>query len=146
MIFPAQLAFGVWFLKTFGKRKYAADLKEKLDCCKEGTIGRELLSFMTKNGFDFVPHYEKHDMKHVILGYKPKPDDELRMQAFMFGNAGFSFTSVTMAAMFIIWTPGMWKDFKTHFQKGKKVKPIGHFTIEDLMDKNLIQFRKEIGL
>lgn len=146
IIFPNQLAFGVSFLKTFAKNEYTSNLKTKLKECAEGTIGAELLKFMNNHGFDFVPHYEKHDLKHVILGYKTNPNDEMRMQAFMFGNSGYSPIITLISLSFLIWTPEMWKDFKTHFQRGKKVSSLGNVKVDSVMHENLKAFRQKIGL
>ena len=146
IIFPNQLAFGVWFLKTFAKNEYTSNLKSRLKKCEKGTIGAELLKFMDSHGFDFVPHYEKHDLKHVILGYKTNPNDEMRMQAFMFGNSGYPPIITLISLSFLIWTPEMWKDFKTHYNRGKQVTPLGNVKVDAVMNENLEAFRKQIGL
>lgn len=146
IIFANQLSFGVFFLKLFGNRNYTKALTISLKHCKEGTIGKELWYFLQKNKFELVPYYEKHDLKHVILGYDTDPADEMRMQAFMFGNCGFPVFISIVYVFFVIWTPEMWKDIATHYKMGKLVKPLKNYRIEDIGEQNLRKFQNEIGL
>lgn len=146
VMFPKQLAFGVFFLKLFGKKNYCKQLKIRLLDCEAGTVGHELKGFMDTNGFEFVPHYEKHDLKHVLLGYGITAPEEMCMQAFMFGNAGFRPAITLITFSFLIWTPDAWHDLPYHFLVGRFAKPVGGLRVEDLADRNLLELRQEIGL
>ncbi len=146
VIFPAQLEFGTKILRFFGDQKKYDRLQIQISELPDGTIGKELHRMMEKNGINFVPWYEKHDLKHLVLGYLPTAPDEMRMQAFMFGNAGFSVFSIFTFSIFLIWTPDVWHDLPRHFRLGKKCKPIGGLKIEEVMYRNLEGFRREIGI
>ena len=146
LIFPTQLAFGVFFLKLFGDvRKARADF-EALEHCPDGTIGQGIWQMLNGGQYEPVPFYEKHDLKHVLLGYPPAACDEMRMQAFMFGNAGFSLSSLVMFGMFVVWTPEVWLELPYHFRVGQLTKPVGDWEIADFKNKKVSELRLEIGL
>ncbi len=146
VFFPNQLAFGVFFLNLFGDKNYCRNLKVVLKRCPQGSFGHRLLDFMEEHGFDFVPWYEKHDMKHVLLGYGATAPEEMYMQAFMFGNAGFKPLVTIITLTFLIWTPDAWKDLPFHFMVGRMSKPIGNLVLEDIAESDLEELRNEIGL
>ena len=102
--------------------------------------------FFERNGFDFVPYYEKHDLKHVLLGYDAAAPEEMCMQAFMFGNAGFRPFIKLFTIIFLIWTPDAWRELPYHFLIGRFTKPIGGLRVEDLAHRDLQAVRNEIGL
>ena len=56
----------------------------------DGTLGKDIANCLEKNNLRFVPNYESHDLKHVLLDFKMTPVDEIRMQAFMLGNGNYS--------------------------------------------------------
>ncbi len=146
VVFPKQLAFGVFFLNLFGDRKYCDSLKNKIDNCSENTVGFHLKKFMEHNKFEFVPWYENHDMKHVILEYKATASDENCMQAFMIGNSGFRPITTFLAILFCIWTPDVWKDLPYHFLIGRLTKPVNKLNIEETIYEDLNEIRKRIGI
>ena len=146
VMFPKQLAFGVFFLKLFGDKNYCKQLKIKLLQCPNNTVGHEMLCFLTTNGFELVPYYEKHDMKHVLLGYGTSATEEMYMQAFMFGNAGFQPIGTLIFLSFLVWTPYILSELPYHFLIGRFTKPVGGLRVEDLAHCNLLELRQEIGL
>ncbi len=146
VIFPRQLAFGVFFLQLFGDRQRCKQLKIRLQDCPEGSVGCELLRLMERHGIHFVPWYERHDLKHLLLGYRLEACDEMRMQAFMFGNAGFS-PFITLATLtFLLWVPDAWRDLPRHYFIGKMTRPIGGLNVEQVAHRNLEELRRELGL
>ena len=146
VIFARQLAFGVFFLNLFGDKKESRRLFESLEYCAEGTLGHSVWHMLHSKHLDFVPGQENHDLKHALLGYRQEAPEEMRMQAFMFGNAGFSLFSVSTYLSFIIWTPDVWRDLSYHYYCGRLTKPIGHWHIEAFAHRNLEELRLEIGL
>lgn len=144
--FPGQLAFGVFFLNLFGNRKRTRALLHALEPCPEGSLGRGIWLFLHERGLELVPGYERHDLKHVLLGYRAYPPDEMRMQAFMFGNAGFSLAHTLIFLSFVVWTPEVWLELPYHFRVGRLTRPIAHWTIEYFAHRDLADLRAEIGL
>ena len=146
VIFARQLAFGVFFLKLFGDKQASRRLFKSLEHCGVGTLGHSVWHMLHSRNRVFVPGHENHDLKHALLGYRQEAPEEMRMQAFMFGNAGFSLFSVITYLTFIIWTPDVWRDLHYHYYCGRFTKPIGHWHIETFAHRNLEELRLEIGL
>jgi hypothetical protein len=145
-LFRIQISFGIWILNTFGNKKYCQQLRALIYRAPSGSIGHEINSFLIANRLELVPHYEHHDFKHAILNFNSEPEDEMKMQAFMFGNSGFSVTSLAIYGLFILYTPEMWFDMPYYYRLGKLCKNIGEFTPEELCDKDMVLFRKYIGI
>ncbi|MBI3235655.1 MAG: hypothetical protein HYZ42_16730 [Bacteroidetes bacterium] len=145
-LFRIQITFGIWILNTFGNKVYAAKLQKLIEQSPEESIGHEIHLFFKKYQLAFVPHYEHHDFKHVILEFDSEPEDEMRMQAFMFGNSGFSFTAVIIYAMFVFYTPEMWFEIPYYYRMGKRCNNLSDFTPEELCSKNLKEFRTYMQL
>lgn len=143
--FPRQLAFGVYFLRLGGDEREAARRVERWRTLPEGTIGRELVRFLDAGGLTLVPRYERHDLKHAILGYSQSPADEMRMQAFMTGNAGWRLES-WLALLFLPWTPDAWADLPRHHWTGRNTRRISGLDLEQAVRWNLHEYRQQIGL
>jgi hypothetical protein len=145
-IFHQQLAFGVFFLKLFGQRHQTHQLFVSLENYQEGTLGKEIWHMLCKKEYELVPYYEKHDLKHVLLGYPQAAGDEMKMQAFMFGNAGFKLPMVFISMIFVIWTPEVWLEMPYHYRVGQLTKSVGGWKIEDYAHRNVAELQQEIGL
>lgn len=146
VLFARQLAFFVFFLNIFGHKKRVNEELSVLQYCAPGTLGQKIWEMMQANNLEFVPWYEHHDMKHALLGYPQHAPDEMRMQAFMFGNAGFSPFYVFIFAIFVIWTPDAWSSLSYHYRCGQYTAPIGGWRILDFAHRDLAELRLEIGL
>lgn len=144
--FTKQLAFGVFFLRYFGNEEKCKRLTEELSQFPNGTVGRTLYQKMKNQNITFVPYYESHDLKHVLLGYDMEAGQEMQMQAFMFGNSGFSLWYTLITLSFLIWTPEVWSSLPYHYRVGKHCASIANWTVEQVAAKNLQELRHEIGL
>lgn len=145
VMFPRQLAFGVWFLQWIHDREAAKALPGRLAPLPRGSIGHALLQFVQANGLKFVPGYERHDLKHVLLGYGLDAPDEMRMQAFMTGNAGWSIESA-LALLFVVWTPDVWRELPQHYRAGKLARPLRGWRILEVAGRDLAEARRALGL
>jgi hypothetical protein len=146
VLFPRQLAAGTFFLNLTGSRRRRRLLMAHLEQCPEGSLGRGVWLLLRQNGYEPVSRYEDHDLKHVLLGYRQEPEDEIRMQAFMFGNAGFSVFSVLTFLMFVVYTPGVWAELPFHYRSGALAAPIGHWTLETHGDCDLSDLQEQMQL
>lgn len=146
VLFPKQLSFGIFFLNLTGTKQARSQLMQRLAHCPEHSLGHEVWAMLHRNGHDLVRHYESHDLKHVLLQYEQEPEDEIRMQAFMFGNSGFSLFSVVTFLMFVIYTPRVWRELPYHYRIGQNTAPIGHWTLEKYADYNVDDLRAKINL
>jgi len=144
--FKKQLAFGVFFLKLLGNQEKCKLLKNNMAVLAKDTLGHQLYLAMTKHQFNFVPYYESHDLKHILLDYDIEAGQEMQMQAFMFGNCGFSIRYSLITLSFLVWTPEVWSSLPYHYRVGKHCRPIAKWTVEQVAIKNLQELRQEIGL
>ena len=112
----------------------------------QNTLGKHLHQLMAQRKLELVPWYEDHDMKHALLGYEMEAPEEMKMQAFMFGNAGFPVFIIIVTFFFMIWTPEMWPDFRYHYKIGELVKPLKNWKLEYYMAHDLLALRREIGI
>jgi hypothetical protein len=96
----------------------------------EGTVGRDIARCLDDNKLRLVPHFESHDLKHVLLGFKMTVVDELRLQAFMIGNGNRTVASFVIFA-FAVLLPDQWPSFLREFHRGRKALPISSWTIEE---------------
>lgn len=146
VIFDRLLAFGIFFLNLFGDRQKAKAQMAMLENCAENTLGCAVLTMMRAKNLEFVPWYENHDLKHALLGFRQEAPQEICMQAFMFGNSGFSLFSVFTFLLFVIWTPDVWQELPYHYRCGRLTAPVGHWRIEDYAHRDLKALRLEISL
>lgn len=145
-IFENQLRLCISVLRLFGDTKKVSSEQLSLKDCEEGSIGKGLYKFLKSNGLHLVPWYEAHDLKHVILGYGVTPPEEMKMQAFMFGNSGFSWVITPIYCSFVIWTPSVWRELLYHFKMGLYTKNIGYDTIDSVKNLTLEAYKRLIGL
>jgi len=97
----------------------------------DGTLGKDIANCLEKNGLHLVPHYESHDLKHVLLDFKMTPVDEIRLQAFMLGNGNHSIPSYAIFIFGALLLPDMWRTFFYDYKNGQRSKPIKNWTIEE---------------
>jgi ubiquinone biosynthesis protein Coq4 len=146
VLFSKQLSFGIFFLNLSGTKQARIQLMDRLAHCPERSLGREVWAMLHRNGHDLVRHYESHDLKHVLLEYEQEPEDEIRMQAFMFGNSGFSLFSIVTFLMFVIYTPRVWRELPYHYRIGRNTVPIGHWTLDMYAEYKVDDLRAQINL
>lgn len=146
IIFTTQLNIAVSVLNFFGDRSKCRRLMKEMAGSPDNTLGKALYKIMGENNLELVPWYKEHDLKHALLGYKMEAPDEMRMQCFMWGNAGFSLFTTVITIFFIIWTPEMWPDARHHYRAGKLVKNVTRYRLESSIYLDLSEVRKEIEL
>lgn len=145
-MYVRQVKFGAWVLSSFSSHERRIGLEKIIAQCVPGTIGYEVRQFMAINGFQFVPRCEGHDFKHILLGFESEPFDEMRMEAFTYGNTGITLTSLIIYAMFLPYVPEIWLELPKYYQVGRAVKSITQYPIEELAVMDLHTFRASVGL
>ncbi len=115
-------------------KKYSAKQLDLLQNKKPGTVGFDLAQLLSENELTVIPRFEDHDLKHLILGYGMSSMEEIRMQAYLFGNGNRSpFCLIFLASGFIF--PEEWKSFYAAFQKGRCAPNILQLNVSDCMDE-----------
>jgi len=98
----------------------AAELK----CFPAGTLGNDLVNFLEAKKLQLLPHYAKHDIKHILLQYDTTDEGEVCLQCFMLGNGHMSFPVAATVIYGFVTMPEYWKKFRIAFQRGRKCMPI----------------------
>ena len=96
-----------------------------------GTVGREIADTLDRKGYELLPFFADHDMKHIVLGYDMTEADELRMQLYMIGNGNRSLACLLPTMVSIPFYPRLWREISRHYQSGKAGKPITHLRLAE---------------
>jgi ubiquinone biosynthesis protein Coq4 len=99
----------------------------------EKTLGNELFHFLTQNHFTYLPHFETHDVKHVLLNYGVSGKEEACMQFFYLGNRHYSMATIISAIASFILLPEYIFSFRKAFLRGRKAKSIGKISLGELL-------------
>ena len=113
---------------------------------ENGTLGKEIVTCLDNHGLTFVPNYESHDLKHVLLDYKMTAEDEIRMQAFMLGNGNYTIPCFAILIFGAILLPDLWPTFYKDYRKGRNSIPISKWTIEDYAKSNSSELRLKLNI
>lgn len=108
------------------------------------TIGNKVSRCLVSNKLDLIPVFENHDLKHIILDYDMTPVDEIKLQAFMFGNGNHSLPCITILLFGMLLLPDEWSNLYCEFQKGKNSIPISHWKLDELAKENFITIKSQI--
>jgi len=100
--------------------------KEELQAFPEHTIGKELLAFLEQRNLQLLPHYAKHDIKHILLEYDTTDEGEVCLQCFMLGNRHLSFPVLATVLYGILTMPEYWSRFRKAFARGRRSMPIAN--------------------
>ena len=132
------------FQRLYGRAPAGIRLAE-LQSLPPGTLGRGVADLLARHGLQLIPHYEDHDLKHVLLGYDMTPEDELKLKAFTLGNGDWSLTCVGFL-LFAVLTPEGWPGLLRHYRRGSQVPPVFHWKLVDYAAHDLARLRQSIGL
>ncbi len=130
-IIKKSFHLSVWTIEQFHDTAVYEQKARQLQKLPDGTLGKDIANCLEKNNLRLVPNYESHDLKHVLLGFKMTPDDEIRMQAFMLGNGNYSIPSFAIFLFGAMLLPDLWTTFYKDYKKGLNSKPIKTWTIEE---------------
>lgn len=145
IIAPARPSFLIpIFQRLYGRAPGGIQLAA-LQSLPPGTLGRGVADLLTCHGLQLIPHYEDHDLKHVLLGYDMTPEDELKLKAFTLGNGDWSLTCVGFL-LFAVLTPEGWPGLLLHYRRGRRVPPVFRWKLADYAAHDLAALRQSIGL
>ena len=89
-----------------------------------GTLGFDLIHFVENRNLKLLPHYAKHDIKHILLQYDTTDEGEVCLQCFMLGNGHISFPVAATVVYGFVTMPEYWKKFRMAYRRGKQSIPI----------------------
>jgi len=89
-----------------------------------GTLGFDLVCFLEEKKLKLLPHYAKHDIKHILLEYDTTDEGEVCLQCFMLGNGHLSFPVAATVLYGFVTMPEHWSKFRQAYRRGRKSIPI----------------------
>lgn len=107
-----------YFRLTRRKYQFPYSLKQ-LQHFPEGTVGKELFYFFSNNDLHLLPFYEKHDIKHVVLGYPPNEEGEVCLQTFMLANGRLTLPVIFSVMVGFLIMPEKWTVFAQAWKRGR---------------------------
>lgn len=108
------------YFKLIRKDNHFPYTVSQLAAYANGTVGRELYLFFLHHNLAMLPHYEKHDIKHVVLGYPPTEEGEVSLQCFMLANGRITLPVLFSVAIGLIIMPERWSVFRGAWIKGRQ--------------------------
>jgi len=120
-------------LKMIRKPEIFPFTTEQLQQFENGSLGKDLISFIKDKGLQLLPYYARHDIKHILLQYDTTDDGEVCLQAFMMGNGHFSLPVVATVLYGFITMPEHWNKFIVAYRRGKNATIISHWKWFDIL-------------
>ncbi len=117
---------------NFSSTEHLERKHETYRLLEKGTVGRAVADCLDQHGYTFVPGFESHDLKHVLLGYDMTPMGETRLQAFMIGNGNVTVPSVLIFIIGVVFKPFTVRTYWADFQKGQAYPSVKEFSLDDV--------------
>jgi hypothetical protein len=131
-------------LKLVRKKKPFPCTAAELRNMPAGTVGNDLIALLGRQQLHLLPYYEKHDIKHVVLGYAMTEEGEACMQCFMLGNGRISFPVVATVLYALVTMPEYWKKMNAAFQKGRRCPPVHQWNWFTLLPEQTLAVTQKI--
>ncbi|MFT3908796.1 MAG: hypothetical protein QM737_05180 [Ferruginibacter sp.] len=117
---------------------------EKLRLFPVDTLGNELYHFLTERNLPLLPHYARHDIKHVVLDYDTTDDGEVCLQCFMLGNRHLSFPVLVTVIFGLITMPEHFQKFRKAFNRGRKSDTISDWKWFEILSVPTVTLKQKI--
>ena len=144
LVVAKLIQWSVPFLNLFRNPEKWPFSLEQLNACREGTLGRELHYFLCSRGLGYLPKYEEHDCYHALLGYGTTVTEELRLQAFMWGNKNSTFAGKVLFILGYLLFNSKRTLLNREIDRGKAAKPLSGIPVHTMIPKDLEKLRKEL--
>ena len=118
------------------------------DLCNlpNGTFGHALGKHMQHYKIAFIPGFEEHDMKHLLLSYPLTVQGEMRLSAFEFGTGNRSFMTLGVFFPAFVLAPELWPVLKQDYQKGQKNKQVRSVHLKSWIHAPVAEVMKQLAL
>ena len=117
---------------------------EELKNFPDHSLGRDLIDFVEIKKLSLLPHYARHDIKHILLDYDTTDEGEGCLQCFMLGNGHISFPVIATVLYGYITMPEYWSSFKKAFQRGRNCEPIADWKWFEILNEQTNTLKNKI--
>lgn len=143
LVFMAH-KMGLPYFKMVRRKPSFPYTREELAAMPEGSVGRELHRFFQSNHLDLLPFYEKHDIKHVVLGYEATEDGEVCLQCFMLANGRCTIPVLIAVLYGVLTMPEYWSLFRKAWKRGRSNRPLQDLNWFDLIPQQQEEVRRRL--
>lgn len=131
-------------LKYFRRPVISDCTIDTLQALPAGTLGNDLNCFLQKRKLPLLPHYIRHDLKHVLLQYDTTDVGEACLQHFMLGNGRVSFPVLATVLYSRLTMPEYWGKMRTAYRQGKRSASFHNWRWNELLAVPTDELRKRI--
>lgn len=131
-------------LKIFRRPGMANCTLEELGAMPAGSLGHDLFLFLEKRKLPLLPHYVRHDLKHVLLEYDTTDEGEACLQSFMLGTGRISFPVLATVAYAFITMPEYWRRLRKAFREGRQAAFFHNWHWNELLTEQTVILRARI--
>lgn len=117
---------------------------EELKNFPDETLGKDLVDFLETKDLELLPHYARHDIKHILLGYDTTDEGESCLQCFMLGNRHVSFPVLATVLYGFVTMPEYWSSFKKAYRRGAQCKPISGWKWFEILGEKTTDLKNKI--
>jgi hypothetical protein len=110
----------------------------------EGTLGREVASYLDARGLPFKVRYENHDAIHCILDYETNIRGEMELQAFMWANDSSSPAGRILFVVGGLLLPEQWTAMHDAYRRGLDAAPMEEWRLPDRLFESLFDVKETI--
>ena len=107
-----------------------------------GTVAREIANYLDAKGLSFLPKGEKHDVRHIVLGYEMNVEGEVRMQAFLIGNGKLHLYGIAYLSFFLLLLPELLLECMGDFLRGRQAESLTDLSEIALLGMHLEEVKK----
>ncbi len=108
------------------------------------SLGRDLIDFLEIKQLSLLPHYARHDIKHILLDYDTTDEGEGCLQCFMLGNGHISFPVIATVLYGYITMPEYWSSFKKAYKRGRNCEPIAGWKWFEILNEQTDTLKNKI--
>ncbi|MCX6318878.1 MAG: hypothetical protein NTW29_16485 [Bacteroidetes bacterium] len=131
-------------LKHIRRPGEVAYSQEELGLLPPGTLGHDLFLFLEERNLPLLPHYMRHDLKHVLLEYDTTAEGEACLQCCMLGTGRISFPVLATVGFALLTMPEYWNGMRVAFRKGRKAVFFHHWPWSGLLSVPTVDLRNRI--
>jgi len=135
--------FALPVLKIVRRKKAFPYSMEQLSAMPFDTVGNEVWQLLNENNLRLLPYYERHDIKHVVLGYPFTDEGEVCLQFFMLANGRVSFPVLATVLYGLATMPEYYASFKEAYARGKEAGDLSQLDWFGIMPELLMDVRKQ---
>jgi hypothetical protein len=107
----------------------------------EGSLGRDLGTFLKTEKIEPIDRVERHDAFHILLGFTTHVTEEAAMQFFLIGNGKLSPFTLGTALFAGLMLPEHWVYFRRQYHRGRQARSIAKWDFKSLLGESTDELR-----